>query len=87
MQFPTRKRKRDRIMAFDEDRQINIEQMLILDPYSSIDHTQINLWWVAKDERSQRIVNCSSCQVKRVEAVADEIGCHTRCEIAYIIAS
>ena len=87
MQFPTCKRKSNRVMAFDEDRQINIEQLLILNSYSSIDYTQINLWWVAKDERSQGIVNCSSCQVKRVEAVADEIGCHTRCKIANIIAS
>jgi hypothetical protein len=74
-------------MAFDEDRQINVEQLLILDTYSSIDYTQINPRWMAKDERGQWIVNRSSCQVKRVETVADKIGCHTRRKIANIVAT
>lgn len=74
-------------MAFDEDRQINVEQLLILHSYSSIDHAQIYLWGMAKDERCQWIMNRSSCQVKRVKAVADNIGCHTWRKIANIVAS
>ena len=47
------KSKSDRVMAFDEDRQINIDQLLILNTYSSIDDAQIHLWWMAKDQRRQ----------------------------------
>ena len=37
-------------MAFNEDWEINIEQLMILDPYLPVDNTQIDLWWVAKDK-------------------------------------
>src|SRR5712691_8384945 len=74
-------------MAFDEDRKINVEQLLFLNAYLPVDHAQIYLWWVAKDERGQGIVNCPSCQVKRFETIPDEIGCHTWCQVADIVAS
>src|SRR5215471_4636626 len=74
-------------MAFDEDGQINVEQLLVLDAYPTIDHAQVDLGWMAEDQGRQGIVNCATCQVKRIEAIADEIGCLARRERANIIAS
>jgi len=86
MQFSSCKSKGDSVMAFDEYGEINVEQLLFLDTYTPVDNAQIYLGRVAKDERGQGVVNCSSCQVKRVKTVSYEIGCHSRCEKANIVA-
>src|SRR5579872_5666829 len=74
-------------MLFDEYRQVNIEQLPILNSYSPIDDAQIDLWWVAENQRGQGIVNGPACQVECVEAVADEIGGHAGREIANIVTA
>src|SRR5436190_18357286 len=87
MEFSTHEVVRDGVMTADECRQVDVEQRLSLNAHPSIDHAQIYLRWVAKDERGQRIMGSPSCKFQCIEPIADKICRHSRREIANVIAT
>src|SRR6266446_5330403 len=84
--LPTYEGVCDSVVTTDERRQVDVEQRLILNAHTPVDHAQIHLRWMAKDERGQRIVGGTSCESQCVETVADKVCRHARCKVADIIA-
>src|SRR5437667_591826 len=86
-ELSTHKGASNSVVTADERRQVDVEQCLILHAHPAIDHVQIDLRWMAKDERGQRVVGSPPRESQRVETVADEVCRHARREGANVIAT
>src|SRR5579884_3814895 len=75
------------VMTFDEQWEINIEQLTILHANTPIDDAHIHLWRIAEEKRGQRIVYCTSRQIECVETVANEVSRHSWSQVANIVPS
>src|SRR5215211_8477739 len=77
----------DRVVARDQARQVDAQQLAIPDADAAVDDAEVDAGWLAEDEGGERIVDGAAGEAEFVEAEADQVGGHAGGEDADVVAA